>query len=445
MKNVYLIFATLLVVSCGNSTDPALSTESGEPAATYTVIDQDLKILKDEFNANQGRVRLLFLSGPTCGICLRGMADLNDAFLAQHQNDDRLITFIVHVPTMGAKEKHVAEAIPLLRGPRIHHYWEDSGIIGQHFSEVMEVDTYVWDFWAIYGPDVVWEGLLPPKPDYYEHQLGVTSGGSRSFPRDRVLNADRFATKTLELVKTVDSSSLSRKAVANTEPSDQLANGTEISIVGQPRNVAVRQHIMLRGGYKNLKRIRSIVTTGHLEAGGQNYGLNIVSTRPNNVRRELTIDGQGSTAGQSDGEVFVDSSGDRGLPAAVEERLLGSFEFDGMIVEWPGKGHEVSMSGMRKFDDILAWRLELKQNNGPAWYLYIDSHSGNLIEKWLLDESGEPTLIIQQSDFREVDGFRFPFRIEYADGNGKSIGVETFDAIAVDVEPFDVNDETVSH
>lgn len=445
MKNVYLLLAALLVASCGNSTDPESSAESGEPAASYTVIDQDLNVLKDEFNANRGRVRLLFLSGPTCGICLRGMADLNDAFLAQHQNDDRLVTFIVHVPTMGAKEKHVAGTIPLLRGPRIHHYWEDSGIIGQHFSEVMEVDTYVWDFWAIYGPDAVWEGLLPPKPDYYEHQLGVTSGRSRSFPRDRVLDADRFATKTLDLVETVDSSSLSRTAVASTEHSDLLADGTEISVVGQPRNVAVRQHIMLRGGYKNLKRIRSVVATGHLEAGGQNYGLNIVTTRPNSVRRELTIDGQVSTAGRSDGEVFIEATGDRGIPAAIEKQLLGSFEFDGLFVEWPDKGHEVSMEGMRKFKDVLTWKLELRQKGGPVWYLYMDSHRGDLIEKHMLDEDGEPALIIRQSDFREVDGFRFPFRIEYADGNGRSIGVETFDAIAFDVEPFDVADETISH
>ncbi len=445
MKNLYLLFAALFAVSCGNSADPESTAQSPEPEATYTVVEQDLKILKDVFNANQGRVRLLFLSGPTCGICLRGMADLNDAFLSEQQNDDRLVTFVVHVPTMGAKEKHVAETIPLLSGPRIHHYWEDSGIIGQHFSEVMEVDTYVWDFWTIYGPDVVWEGLLPPKPDYYEHQLGVTSGASRSFPKNRVLDADRFATKTLDVVKTIDGSTLSATAPGSPETANLLGDGTEISVVGQPRNVAVRQHIMLRGGYKNLKRIRNVVATGHLESGDQRFGLNIVSTRPNGIHRELNIDGQVSTAGLSDGGVFVDSNVDRGIPAAMEKQLLASFEFDGMIVEWPGKGHEVSMSGMRKFDDILAWRLELRQNSGPVWYLYVDSHSGDLIEKRMLDENGEPALIIQQSDFREVDGFRFPFRTEYVDRDGQSIAVETLNAVTIDVEPFDVEGETVSH
>ena len=445
MKNAYLFFVTLLVASCGDNADPVTSTESSETAPTYTVIEQDLQVLKDAFNANQGRVRLMFLSGPTCGICLRGMADLNDAFLAEHQNDDRLVTFVVHVPTMGAKEKHVAETIPLLNGPRIHHYWEDTGIIGQHFREVMDVEHYVWDFWAVYGPGVIWDGMLPPKPEYFEHQLGVTGGRYRTFPKGLVLDADRFAARTLELVNSIDGSNIRNPADDRANFSNLVADGTEISVIGQPRNVAVRQHILDRGGYKNLKRIQSVVASGHLEAGGQRYELTISAARPNEVQRDLLIGGRHSIAEQSDGEVFVDPDVNRGIPLNVEQQLLRTFEFDGLFVEWPDKGHEVSMEGMRKFNDILAWKLKLQQKNGPAWNLFLNSHSGNLIQKHLLDENGEPALIIRQSDFRDVDGFRFPFRIEYADGDGKSIATEVIGTIALEVETFNVDDEVISH
>ena len=103
------------------------------------------------------------------------------------------------------------------------------------------------------------------------------------------------------------------------------------------------------------------------------------------------------------------------------------------------------MEGMRKFNDILAWKLKLRQKNGPAWNLFLNSHSGNLIQKHMLDENGEPTLIIRQSDFRDVDGFRFPFRIEYMDGNSSSIAVEMINSIAIEVEPFEVENEVISH
>ena len=207
----------------------------------------------------------------------------------------------------------------------------------------------------------------------------------------------------------------------------------------------VRQHIIGRGGYKNLKRIQSIVASGHLESAGQRHKLTITTTRPNELRRELTIGEQRSIAERSGSKVLVESAIGRGIPEDVERQLIETFEFDGLFVEWPDKGHEVSKEGMQKFNDILTWKLKLRQKNGPDWYLFLNSHSGNLIQKHLLDENGKPTLIIRQSDFRDVDGFRFPFRIEYRDGDGNSIAVEVIETITIEVEPFKVEDEAISH
>ena len=188
---------TISLAACSEVNSPGADTSAGESEQIqYVVLTEDLQQLKDDFNANKGRVRLLFISGPTCGICLRGMADLNDEFLAESQADDRLVTFVIHVPTLGAREEHAVDSIPLLSGPRIHHYWEESGIIGQHYRQVMDVEMYVWDFWAIYGPEAVWNELLPPKPDYFEHQIS-------GFPREQYLNAGRFAAQTADYIERV--------------------------------------------------------------------------------------------------------------------------------------------------------------------------------------------------------------------------------------------------
>jgi hypothetical protein len=424
-----LFFATALA-ACGQ-TDESNESEGGSETAQaagpdYVVMGEDLQQLKDDFNASQGRVRLVFLSGPTCGICLRGMDDLSDEFLADSQNDDRLTTFVVHVPTMGAKEHHAVDSIPLLNGPRVHHYWEESGIIGQHYTEVMDVDMYVWDFWAIYGPEVVWEGTLPPVPDYYEHQLGVTSGKFRGFPKDLVLDAERFAAETEKYLDRVDRSRFAADVELEHTESEDLADGTVIPHVGQPRNVAVRQHIMGRGGYQNLKRIRSIEARGHIEANGTSHVLTIHSERPNVLRR------------------LVQSDESRGLPGDLERHLLESFEFDGLFVEWPDKGHKVSMVGMQKIGDVLAWQLDLSQEGGRHWHLYVDSHTGDIVRASLLDDNDEPMYVIGQSDFRETSGFMFPHRIEYLDGAGRILAIETIDEIDVDVIPFELEQETTA-
>ena len=421
VRSLIPLFLCIGLVACSD-------TQSDAPSELL-IIGDDLRQLKDDFNANQGRVRLLFLSGPTCGICLRGMADLNDAFLAASQDDERLVTFVVHVPTMGAKVNHARDSIPLLDGPRIHHYWEETGIIGQHFTEVMDVDMYVWDFWAIYGPDHVWNDTLPPLPDYFEHQLGVTSGNFRGFPGELVLDAERFAVQTRKFVDASGEGGPLGLADTTELSGELLADGTFIPKVGQPRNVAVRQHIMGRGGYKNLKRIQAVTRRGQIEANGTSYELITVATRPNNLQR--TVDGR--------------SDGERGLPGDLEQRLLATFEFDGLFVEWPDKGHEVAMSGMLKMGDVLAWRLHLAQSEGPEWYLYIDSHSGDLIRADILDNEGVAEYIIRQDDFRDTSGFMFAHRIEYQDGNGQTLAIETINDVEVNVAEFDMDEEEVAH
>lgn len=446
-KIVQCLLLSILVAGCDQAdtyTNEVAPNSSSKP--DYVVMGQDLQQLKDDFNANRGRVRLLFLNGPTCGICLRGMADLNDEFIAKGQSDDRYVTFVVHVPTMGAKEHHVPDTIALLEGPRIHHYWEESGIIGQHYTEVMDVEMYVWDFWMIYNPDVIWEGTLPPVPDYYEHQLGVTSGKFRGFPKERVLDAERFAAETMKHLDNVEDLRFAADIEIDKGDVELFADGTVIPHVGQPRNVAVRQHIMGRGGFQNLKRIQSIEAQGHIEANGVSQPITIQSERPNVLRR-LVGSGDEISIGEvnADELIVIDTGAERVLPADLEQRLLDTFEFDGKFVQWPDKGHEVSMTGMQKFGDVLAWKLSLVQAGGPRWDMFVNSHTGDLVRANMLADGGEPLFAISQSDFRETAGFRFPHRIEYLDGKGRSLAVETIDDIEVDVAPFDLDKENVTH
>ena len=405
-----------MLTACDQQSDSPGNQEAGSdtPANdnSYVVLGEDLQQLKDDFNANEGRVRLMFLSGPTCGICLRGMADLNDAFIAASQNDERLVTFVVHVPALGAREEHVADTIPLLNGPRVHHYWEETGIIGIHYSDVMEVGMYVWDFWAIYGPDAHWEGTLPPVPDYYEHQLGFSSQKFRTFPQDRMLNAERFANEAAKYIEQVDTARFAIEGELQLSESDLQGDGTVIPVVAQPRNVAVRQHIMGRGGYNNLKRIQSITKQGRWLIDGNEYPLLVEMKRPNLLSRNVSVDDQHYVSKvSSDGTIVQTGIAGHGLSADLEETLRNAYEFDGLLVEWPGKGSELEMLGMRKFGSVLAWMLDLTQSGGQHWHLYINSHGGALVRADLLGDGSQVEYSILQSDVRETDGFKYPSRL----------------------------------
>ena len=64
----------------------------------YYTVDKDLSRIKADFNAMDDKVRLVFIIGPSCGICLRGMDDLNESIVKFIQNDPRAHTLAIHVP-----------------------------------------------------------------------------------------------------------------------------------------------------------------------------------------------------------------------------------------------------------------------------------------------------------------------------------------------------------
>ena len=100
---------------------------------------------------------------------------------------------------------------------------------------------------------------------------------------------------------------------------------------------------------------------------------------------------------------------------------------------------------MLKIGDVLAWKLSLQQADGPAWFLYVDSHGGALVRADILNDQGEPRYEIHQSDFRETSGFMFAHRIEYRDGSGRTLAIEKIDDIEVEVATFDIQQEPVVH
>lgn len=101
------------------------------------------------------------------------MDDLQKEFIAASQDEERLQTFVIHVPVLGAREVNVPGAMKLLDGPRVTHYWNESGDLGRDFSQVLEMGRMTaWDVWMIYPPDVAWEETLAPAPDHWQQQHG---------------------------------------------------------------------------------------------------------------------------------------------------------------------------------------------------------------------------------------------------------------------------------
>lgn len=182
------LLATLgatFVSACGEAIDRQVS--GGAAQVPVTILPEDLAPLKTAFNDAQSKVRLLFIAGPSCGPCLRGLMELNEALGADLLSDERLRTLVVHVPTLGAEQHHAERAAQLLHGGNVTHYWDPSGKSGEAVMQALGIaPIYAWDVWLIYPPGGTWDASAPPAPARWMHQLG-------QLPRETRLNPEAFA------------------------------------------------------------------------------------------------------------------------------------------------------------------------------------------------------------------------------------------------------------
>lgn len=401
----------VLVAACTPDT-PAPAVQS-----SYASLDEELTQFKEDFNAMSDKLRLVFISGPSCGICLRGMDDLNRSIVASVQNDPRVHTMVLYVPALGANEEHARAAVSLLPGPRVSHYWDGSGNSGLEFQKTLDIPMYAWDIWMIYEPGARWEeASVPPHPAFWQHQLP-------SLPKDQKLDAEEFAAAVIERLSALPPATKSTEFVAASEGEAGLLK------VAQPTSFILRQHHRSRGGYRKLKTIVSIRYQGETQVGDQTYALTIDTSRPHHYRRTTASDQTSSTI-VWDGETVQTVGASIGLPGEFIDEFLPSYDFDGWMTEWKDKGNKLRRLGMQKLGDRLPWIIEAELVNGRTWHIYIDSHTGDVFRQALIDADGQESLVVEFDAFDEVQGHRLPAEVRYYSGE-TLLATDRFNSITV--------------
>jgi hypothetical protein len=200
-----LSFGALLLAACSRS-DRASAAGA---AVSVAVLDSRDQPLRDDFNRDQGYVRLVFLVDPICPGCLRGLADMGDDLLSRLPRDARVRVYVIHEPVIGGGERDIPAAAELLQTTLARQYWNPSGDFGRQMSKALNFWNgrrwvYAWDTWLIYPPDAVWSGADPPKPEWLMHQLG---GLDRKFP---YLDSKVFAMKVSEMLADTDQATTPR-------------------------------------------------------------------------------------------------------------------------------------------------------------------------------------------------------------------------------------------
>ncbi len=137
----------------------------------YVDLDKAFQPLRRDFEAGDGRVRLVAILAPTCGECVDNVAAIDAQLLPAVPGDD-FEAFLVWVcsspPDVAAATRRFAERYA---DPRIRHYWDGSGRIARAFGRHVGLPdgAPVYDLFYLYGRADTWdpEGRMSREPADY--------------------------------------------------------------------------------------------------------------------------------------------------------------------------------------------------------------------------------------------------------------------------------------
>ncbi len=205
-------------------------------------------------------------------------------------------------------------------------------------------------------------------------------------------------------------------------------------------------HFDALGGADKLKAVESAQFSGKMAMGpGMEVPFTMVLGRPMNMRLEFTMQGMtvvqaydGETAwsimplmGKTDPEVMAEDEANN-----IEEQA----DFDGPLMDWQEKGHQVELMGLEETEGTEAYKLKVSLANGDVHYYFLDSEYFIIIKKEgkTTMQGNEEEFETILSDYKEVGGLMFPHSIEGRRKGAPSGQVITIETIELGV---DVTDE----
>lgn len=205
----------------------------------------------------------------------------------------------------------------------------------------------------------------------------------------------------------------------------------------------IEKYVRARGGYDKIKALKTLKIHGKQIEGGMEIAGFMIKKRPNLVYIEAEEQGQkiqqvfdGETAWQINplNGIYTPQN----MPENEALLLLLESDFDGVLVDFKKKGHQVEYAGREEMEGTEVHKFKVVLKTGQTWFCYLDTEHSLELKRTVRINMGtaEYDVDIFYSDFKEVDGLIVPFVQETKMG-GYTIAQVVFDTIKTNMKVDD--------
>lgn len=192
------------------------------------------------------------------------------------------------------------------------------------------------------------------------------------------------------------------------------------SAPAQTLDEIIKKAIDARGGIEKIKAVQSERITGTFDAQGVEGTLVLELKRPHKLYSEITVEGQkvlrvydGKSAGWTVNP-FLENKDVIEMSADELKGMPDESDTDGPLVDYKAKGSKVELVGKEESEGKTLYRLKITSKSGEVRSYLIDTETF-LTTKWeglRKVQDKELPWECALSDYRDVQGLKFPFKID---------------------------------
>jgi hypothetical protein len=118
--------------------------------------------LKELFNRDRSRIRLLAILSPSCPLCKSGVGVIQ-RYLLDEVTDPRLAVYVIWEQVIGSDTQEAARAASrFIDDPRVAQFWAEDRFTGQAFEQALgAVGSPVWDVYLLFADGQAWSDAVP--------------------------------------------------------------------------------------------------------------------------------------------------------------------------------------------------------------------------------------------------------------------------------------------
>jgi len=173
----------------------------------------------------------------------------------------------------------------------------------------------------------------------------------------------------------------------------------------------IAKHLEITGGTHGWKALQSLVIKGNTVLGiNEEYPTEIYQQRPNHTKTLMTSQGKKITLSGYNGKRAVQFNFQTGKLNTNPDYVPESFESD--LLDFIDKGFQAVLMENEIINGTDCFKIQLSKNQNVTTY-YFDVETCQLVREVNSERN------TYYSDFKEVSGLIFPFRIEEKSADGK--------------------------